>query len=341
MEKRRVTLVGCGGISSAWMGPIEEMDDVEIVGVCDLDDERIDAFVDRWRVAPAARGADLERVIRESESDTVFDCTVPEAHPVVTKTALALGCDVLGEKPMAPSIEEARSMVAAATAAGRTYAVLQNRRFFPEIRRFRRAIVTASDGALHSIDADFWLAAHFGGFRAAMRHVLLVDMAIHTFDAARFLSGADATRVLASDWNPTGSWFSHGAAALALFEMTGGARFTYRGNWVAAGLQTSYESRWRAGFERASIVWDGAQSITGERELDGTEIHRPSEPFDLPAAETMSHTRHGGVIREFLDALGEGRKPETDCTDNFRSIAMVHAAVESAEVGGWVEVPGA
>ena len=43
--------------------------------------------------------------------------------------------------------------------------------------------------------SDFFLGVHFGGFRDKMQHVLLLDMAIHTFDAARFIIGQDAKDV--------------------------------------------------------------------------------------------------------------------------------------------------
>jgi predicted dehydrogenase len=339
MEKRKAVIVGCGGITRAWMGAIKEFADVEIVGLCDLDPERIAAFEERWEVAPRASGDDLERVVRESGADTVFDCTVPAAHPAVTTTALGLGCDVLGEKPMAPTLDEAVSMVAAAQRAGKTYAVIQNRRYLPSIRRFRTALGSAGLGSLTTLDADFYIGAHFGGFRAQMDHVLLLDMAIHTFDQARYISGADAEYVYAADWNPPGSWYRHGANAVAFFEMSGGLRFTYRGSWCAEGLNTSWEGQWRATCETGSLLWDGDSGLRGEREAGGDALIHDVSAVDLPPEEPLEASHHAGVIRDFLDALHAGTKPMTDCTDNIKSIAMVHAAVESAETGARVRVP--
>lgn len=40
---------------------------------------------------------------------------------------------------------------------------------------------------------------------------------------------------------------------------------------------------------------------------------------------------HPGLIREFVDCVKRGRKPETICTDNIKSLAMVFAAIDSAE----------
>lgn len=89
-----------------------------------------------------------------------------------------------------------------------------------------------------TLDADFYLVAHFDGFRTEMDHVLLLDMAIHTFDQARYISGQDAEHDYAADWNPSGAWYRHGANAVAFFKMTDGVRFSYRGSWCAEGLNT-------------------------------------------------------------------------------------------------------
>ncbi|TVQ28574.1 MAG: gfo/Idh/MocA family oxidoreductase [Spirochaetaceae bacterium] len=338
MEKRKVVFAGCGGITRAWMTAVQNFADVEVVGLCDLSASSIDAFRERWKVDPVSAGDNLERVIRESGADTVFDCTVPSAHPSVTKASLAAGCDVLGEKPMAPSLEEALEMVAAARAAGRTYAVIQNRRYLPGIRRFRQAIGETSIGPLTTLDVDFYIGAHFGGFRSEMDHVLLLDMAIHTFDQARFLSGADAEYVYASDWNPAGSWYRHGANAVAFFEMSGGVRCTYRGSWCAEGHNTSWEGQWRATGTTGTLLWDGGSGLTGEHDAGGEELIHDFAAVDVPPEVPLDYTGHAGVIRDFLDSLHTGRTPMTDCTDNVKSVAMVLAAVESAETGKRVKV---
>jgi len=58
----------------------------------------------------------------------------------VTLTALAHGCHVLSEKPLADSLASAQEMVAAAQQANKLFAVIQNRRFHAGIRRLRRVL---------------------------------------------------------------------------------------------------------------------------------------------------------------------------------------------------------
>ncbi|MCC5849601.1 MAG: gfo/Idh/MocA family oxidoreductase, partial [Verrucomicrobia bacterium] len=51
--------------------------------------------------------------------------------------------------------------------------------------------------------------------------------------------------------------------------------------------------------------------------------------YTLPEADQG----HGGAIRDFLQSLAEGKAPATPASDNIHSLAMVHAAIESAESG--------
>jgi predicted dehydrogenase len=47
---------------------------------------------------------------------------------------------------------------------------------------------------------------------------------------------------------------------------------------------------------------------------------------------------HAGLLRDFVDCLRSGRTPETICTDNIRSLAMVFGAIRSAETGEVVKM---
>lgn len=58
-------------------------------------------------------------------------------------------------------------------------------------------------------------SAHFGGFRDKMPSPLILDMAIHHFDLARYMSGADPVAVYAKEFNPAGSWYKGDVSATA------------------------------------------------------------------------------------------------------------------------------
>ena len=304
---------------------------VEIVGFVDIDLAAAVRLREESGLASAATGPDLAAVLDAAKPDLLFDVVVPAGRHDVVATGLVRGCHVLSEKPMAPSLTEARELVHLAVMAGRIHAVVQNRRYIPGVRRIRRLIESGVLGDITALHADFFIGAHFGGFRDAMQNVLLLDMAIHTFDAARFMAGRDARAVYCHETNPRGSWYAHGAAANAIFEFADDITFTYRGSWAAEGAQTSWESGWRIIGTRGTLLWDGAERFEAHV-VDGDEgFHRPLTAIEVPPPADPAQTHgHASVIAEFIAAVETGTRPETAGSDNIKSLAMVLAAIESA-----------
>lgn len=333
VEPLRAVLAGCGGISQTWLKAVQDLPALQIVGMVDLLEDNARKRAAQFELGQVAIGQNLAAMLDQQMPDIVFDCSVPEAHVDVTLEALRHGCHVLGEKPLADSMDNARRMVAAAQASGRMYAVMQNRRYAAEIRAVQQFIQSGQIGALTAVNADFYLAPHFGGFREQMKHVLLLDMAIHTFDQARFLSGADPVAVYCKEWNPDGSWYAHGAAAVAVFEMSNGLIFTYRGSWCAEGLPTTWESDWRIIGRRGSVRWDGGVGMQAEITQPGGQFFSDRQPVQIEPYLGRSTGGHAGLLRNFIDCLQSGRTPDTICTDNIKSLAMVFGAIESAETG--------
>ena len=196
---------------------------------------------------------------RRTKPDVVFDVVVPTARHDVAFAAFDHGCHLLTEKPMADTREHAQAIVAAGRRANRHHAVVQNRRYLAEVRRIRRFLDSGAIGAPTSIHADFFVAPHFGGFREEMDHILLLDMAIHTFDAARYMVDGEPVSVVCHEWEPKNSWWRQGSSAMAMFDMGRGIVFTYRGSWCADGFRSSWEFRMadrrRAGFARVGRLW--------------------------------------------------------------------------------------
>lgn len=335
----RAVLVGCGGMSRRWTEVSKAHPQLEVVGFVDMNEAAAHSRAEEYGADDAIIGTDLERILDEAQADVVFDCTVPEAHTQVTVTALERGYHVLGEKPLADSMENARRSVAAAEAAGKIYAVIQNRRYDANIRRLTRALRSGAIGDLTTLNSDFYIGAHFGGFRDHMPHVLLLDMAIHTFDAARLLLDADPLAVYCREWNPAGSWYDHDAAAVAVFEMSNGVVYTYRGSWCAEGLNTTWEADWRVIGQQGSICWDGAEGLRAETVAAGGQFRSQMQELILDPAHAEDRVgAHEGIIHEFVDCVQHGGTPETVCTDNIKSLAMVFGAIESAESGRRVEI---
>ncbi|MGQ9525166.1 MAG: Gfo/Idh/MocA family protein [Armatimonadota bacterium] len=336
MSRFRALLVGAGGMGRNWGRNLKDCEEVEIVGWVDIRPGVAEEAADELELSGVYVGEDLGKALAETRPDFLVDVTVPEAHRDVTIQALSAGVPVLGEKPMADSMEHAREMVAASEKSGKLYMVSQSRRYDARLWAFRKLIVEHV-GPLGILNSDFYIGAHFGGFRDEMDSPLLLDMAIHTFDAARYLSGADAVAVYCEEFNPPWSWYRGSACATAVFEMTGGLRYTYRGSWCSEGRHTSWESDWRAVGSSGTATWDGHGAPIAEVVTETGGFHSKTQMITADVSPDVP----GGIagsLRDFLNALKTGATPMGECHDNIKSLAMVFAAIESARTGRRVPV---
>lgn len=334
----KAVLCGCGAMAKGWLKALQSDPElsrvVQVVGLVDLDQGTAEALAAEFGLTDAAIGNDLPAMLRLTDPQILFDVVIPNARHAVVSAGLQHGCHVLSEKPLAASLDEAKSLTALAAKVGRIHAVVQNRRFVAGVRRLRRAVESGLIGEVSGIHCDFFLGPHFGGFRDAMDNVLLLDMAIHTFDAARYVSGRTPLSVYCVENNPPGSWYAHGAAASAIFSLSGDAVFTYRGSWCAEGRRTSWESEWRLVGSKGMLTWDGEDLM--EATVAGAEpgLLRGFREVPVPPPANDGECQgHRSVLADFIRAIEDGHEPETVSSDNIKSLGMVFGAIESARTG--------
>ncbi len=336
-------LCGCGAMAKGWLRAIQSTPEIagaiKIAGLVDLNENTARALAEEFALTDAVIGTDLRRVLAETKADILFDIVIPQARFAVVEAGLEAGCHVLSEKPLAASMEEAATLVELAKKSGKIHAVVQNRRFVAGIRRLRRALEDGVIGDLTAIHCDFFLGPHFGGFREEMKNVLLLDMAIHTFDAARFVANEKPLSVFCVEKNPAGSWYAHGASANAIFEFSNDVVFTYRGSWCAEGERTSWEARWRLIGSKGMILWDGEDNFSASVAGDEQGLLRGFKTVNVSEAVSEKDTRgHASVILSFLESIRTDQMPETASFDNINSLAMVIGAIESARLGQRVSI---
>ena len=111
MAKHRIVVAGCGSMSNTWVKDVQTREDARIVGLVDLRHESAQAMAERYGLTCGIY-TDLREALQETKANLVFDVTVPASHFTVCSTALQMGADVFGEKPMAESMAEGRELVA-------------------------------------------------------------------------------------------------------------------------------------------------------------------------------------------------------------------------------------
>jgi predicted dehydrogenase len=326
----------------AWLRLLGGSADVELAGVVDLNPQAARDALAELGLGSVPVGTSLTELAGAVGAQAVVNVTVPAAHHPVNVEAHFLGLPVLCEKPAAPTVAEALSLAAVAEATGQLLMISQSRRYFRTLAAFQR--LADRLGEIGVLTCDFFKAPHFGGFREEMEHVLLVDMAIHAFDAARYLLGQNPVSVYCEEFNPGWSWYAGDAAAAAVFEMDGGTRFVYTGSWCADGLETSWNGSWRINGANGTAVWDGALAPVAELVAgagagadDGGELGSassvPGSVVGDADASAGGPEEIAGALAEFVRSLRTGEVPSGEVHANVLSLAMVEAAVKSSQTG--------
>jgi hypothetical protein len=108
--KLRILQVGCGGRARAHIAAMQACGAVELLALCDLDEERLNAAGQQFGIARRYR--DMAEAIRAEQPDLVDIVTPPTIRAAIVEPAIAAGARaLLIEKPLALTPSESRRLV--------------------------------------------------------------------------------------------------------------------------------------------------------------------------------------------------------------------------------------
>ena len=158
----RFGVIGCGRHATAVDIPnLYAVPGVEVVGICDLDEEKAKAILEEH--GARYHTTDAERIFRDPDIDAVTIVAGPEAHPALCVAAARAGKHVFVEKPIALTIEETAMVVKAVEKAGVLFQYGVCNRLAPMVRLAKRMIPnpaysycqcarTVTHQAVHNLD---------------------------------------------------------------------------------------------------------------------------------------------------------------------------------------------
>lgn len=140
MRKIRTGFIGVGGIAQAHLRALQDQDSIEVVAVADIVAERAQQTAQRWGIPDWY--TDYHELLARDDIESVNVCTYNNAHRQPTIDALRAGKNVLVEKPMAATLEDAIAMTRAAHESDKLLMVGMLHRFKADIL-MAKAIVDA------------------------------------------------------------------------------------------------------------------------------------------------------------------------------------------------------
>ncbi len=150
-KKLRVGIIGTGWIAECHMDSYKKMDDVEIVAGADLVPGKADAFFKRYGLENVHTYTSHTEMLDKEELDAVSVCTYNCAHAECTIDALDRGINVLLEKPMCVTLEEAVKICKAEKKSGKVLSIGFQPRFDANMKEIKKIVESGELGKIYYI----------------------------------------------------------------------------------------------------------------------------------------------------------------------------------------------
>ncbi|MEC0242440.1 Gfo/Idh/MocA family oxidoreductase [Paenibacillus dokdonensis] len=147
----RIGIIGSGGIAGEHARAYKNIEDVEIVGVADIFPGRADQFIERWDLQQA-KGFDDHHKLLEMELDGVSICTPNVAHHHTTIDSLLAGKNVMVEKPMSVTLEQAVDMVQISKQTGKILNIGFQPRYDPNMGLIKDLVQKGQLGKVYYVE---------------------------------------------------------------------------------------------------------------------------------------------------------------------------------------------
>lgn len=291
------------------------------VGYRDRNAEQADSFHSRWDGQLFESSDDLI-----AWADVIDNCLPTDLHAEYSLKAIAAGKALFLEKPIAPTLTDAETIVEAASKAGVPFMVGQVVRFFPEYALGNQLVKNGTVGkpAAARTRRGGDMPNGFGGWFAdhSRSGGVLLDLAIHDFDWLRWTLGEVKLLYSRSIAAKTGEGPDY---ALTTLTFDSGAVAHVESTWMdPGGFRTTYEVSGSEGL----IEFDSRTSAV-------VRTHRVGET-KLEASRNVEDDPYYKELSAFLNSVQTGSPVPVTGEDGMAALALSLAALESAKSGSVV-----
>jgi predicted dehydrogenase/predicted AlkP superfamily phosphohydrolase/phosphomutase len=325
----RIIHVGTGSRGRHWLEIVRDYPDAVSVAFVDKDPKALNEAGKLVGRTGAPLHTDLSVALREVSADAALIASPSFLHTEHALQCLEAGLTILIEKPFATTLGDAAQVIRKARAVGKQIIVAENYRFYAAERTVGHWLASNRLGAIATvvcIDRRNQPPSEQGQWVGSMDYPQLIEIAVHHFDSFRYLFRRNAMSISACLFNPPGSLYRSGAATEALIEMEGKLQIAYCGTLVSH----RYEYSLLIEGENGSL-WTDRKRVWWRKK--GWPFFVPVKLVAVSKGDELPYPRAGttSLLNQVRDAVAQNKEAETSGRDNFSTLAMVVAAVRSAE----------
>ena len=201
----KYALIGCGRIAPNHLEAAVN-NKLEIVGICDIIPEHMDILLEKvgMQNANLKRYTDYHEMLEKEKPELVAIATESGEHAKIALDCLDMGCNLIIEKPIALSLEDADKIIAKSEEKGLVVCANHQNRFNKSIQKIRQAVENGELGKMLYGTAhirwnrgkDYYTQAPWRGTWAQDGGALM-NQCIHNIDLLRWMMGDEVTEVCA------------------------------------------------------------------------------------------------------------------------------------------------
>jgi UDP-N-acetylglucosamine 3-dehydrogenase len=314
MKKLGMAVVGTGFWGKNHARIYKELQETDLIAVCDIDPLRAKAVAEQFGARPYTS---VRKMLQNKEIKAVSICTWSTSLAKVATEAVKAGKHVLVEKPMAANVRQAERLLETAKKTHVHVTVGFLMRFIPGLQHIKKAVEEETIGELVCATAK-----RVSQWPDRVGDVGVVkDTAIHDIDVMLYLFNKDPMAVYAKTGSMRSKKFEDYAQIMLTFE--GGKTAFIESNWL-----TPYKTRILIATGSEAIL--NLDYITQELRIeDAKETVQPRYPTQEPLKLELRHFANCVLGRE---------KPLITGLDGLRALKIAESALKSSATGKIVKL---
>lgn len=325
----KIAVIGAGSMGMNHLRVLRDFDEeqVQVVGIADTYEPNLRNAMSRFHVAGYA---DYRELLAKTTPNLVAVVVPTHLHFEIASYVLDRGINLLLEKPMASTIEQALALIQLARLRGAKLAVGHVERFNPAITEVNRHLIAGELGQIFHMHAR-----RLGPFPPRIRDVgVTLDLATHDIDVMRYLANAEVEHVYAETQRYIHT--SHEDLLLGVLRFTNHTIGMLDVNWLTPTKVRELSITGEKGMyhvnyltqdvyfyenDYTTTTWDALRSLTGVSEGSMTRLKiQKAEPLRLEYEDVMA-------------AIQQDRLPTVSGEDGMAVLQVVFQLTESKQKG--------
>ncbi|MBI4143507.1 Gfo/Idh/MocA family oxidoreductase [Candidatus Woesearchaeota archaeon] len=323
MDKIKAAVIGIGAMGKSHARIYSDMDSAELVAVCDKDEKAAKETARKYNARPYADYRKIDESI-----DAVSVCVPTKLHKDVALFFINKGINVIVEKPVASSINEAKELINAAKNNNVKLMVGHVERFNPVIGEIKKRIDNDELGKIYSISS-----LRFSPFPHRVIDVgVAIDLAVHDIDIIAFLNKAKIKRIYAETGQRIHA--SHEDILNALIKFENDVTGIISTNWLTPKKVRELYITGENGMFVANYLTQDLyfyKNKLAEKDFDYSKGVASVVEGDMIKIKIDNKEPLLAELEEFAGCILEDRKPMVSGEDGLKALEIATKMVEAAK----------